>query len=106
MFDASTDANGQTIFRENRTYTQDEVRNGSDGAKGLMTNKLLLKVNTEGISDAELSNYKVEMSVIAYDSETTQDATGATIPAAPTGDEAVLKDFFIFTIAELKTDME
>lgn len=105
-FETTTDANGQTIFREIRTYTQDEVRNGSDGANGLMTNKLLLKVNTEGISDMELSNYMLEMSVIAYDSETTLDASGNTIPAAPTGDEAVLRDFFTFTIAKLKTDME
>ena len=106
LFEATTDASGQTICQETKTYTQAEVREGTDGAKGLMTNKLLLKVNTEGISDAELSNYKLEMSVIAYDSEPTTDANGNPIPAAPTGDEAVLKDFFIFTIAELKTDME
>jgi hypothetical protein len=105
-FNATTDANGQTIYEKTRTYTKEEVRKGSDGAKGLMTDKLLLKVNTEGISKEELSNYKLEMSVIAYDSETTTDANGNIIPAAPKGDEAVLKDFFIFTIAKLKTDME
>ena len=62
-----------------------------------MTEELMLKINTEGINDAELSNYKLEMSVIAYDANST---TG------PTGEEAVLQDFFIFTIAKLKTDME
>ena len=106
MFTATTDASGQVIYNEIKTFTQSEVRTGTNGAKGLMADKLLLKVNTEGITKEELSNYRLEMSVIAYDSETTTDANGTVIPAAPTGDEAVLRDFFIFTIAKLKTDME
>ena len=62
-----------------------------------MTDNLMLKVDTKGITVAELSNYMLEMSVVAYDAKNTE---------GPTGDEAVLQDFFIFTIARLKTDME
>ncbi len=95
-FQATTDSNGHTVYKENRTYDKDDVRLGSDGTSaGLMTNNLLLKVNTEDIEDIDLSNYKLEMSVVAYDK-------GANL----TGQEAVLKDFFIFTISKLKTDME
>lgn len=106
LFASTTDANGQIVYNETKTFTKNEVTAGTEGAKGLMTDKLLLKVNTEGITKEELSNYKLEMSVIAYDSGTTTDANGNVIPAAPMGDEAVLNDFFIFTIAKLKTDME
>ena len=71
-----------------------------------MTDDLMLKVNTAGISDLELSNYKLEMSMVAYDSTLTTDANGNQVTPKPTGEESVLQDFFIFTIAKLKTDME
>ena len=96
-FKATKDQNGQTVYVETRTFTQSEVRKGTKDAKGLMTDNLMLKVDTKGITVAELSNYMLEMSVVAYDAKNTE---------GPTGDEAVLQDFFIFTIARLKTDME
>ncbi len=103
---ATTDTDGQLIYREHRVFTQDEVREGTgeSGGEGLITNSLLLKVDTEDITDSELSNYKLEMSVIAYDRAF--DSGGNEILLNPTGNEAVLQDFFIFTIAKLKTDME
>ena len=97
LFKETKDQNGRTVYVENRTFTQSEVRKGTKDAKGLMTDKLMLKVDTKGITAAELSNYMLEMSVVAYDAENTD---------GPIGDEAVLQDFFIFTIARLKTDME
>ena len=107
-FATTTDTNGKTSYRAVRKFTQDEVRTGTGeaGGEGLITNNLMLKVNTTDIPDTELSNYKLEMSVIAYDSQDTVQPDGTVISAAPTGKEAVLKDYFIFTIAELKTDME
>lgn len=105
-FETTTDENGQIIYQEYKTFDQDDVRTGTDGAKGLMTDKLLLKVDTEDIPDSDLSNYKLEMSVIAFDRGTTTDGDGNQVPLRPTGNEAVLQDFFIFTISKLKTDME
>ena len=105
-FETTTDSNGWTIYRENRIFSQEEVRRGTGetGGEGLITNNLLLKVDTENITDSELSNYKLEMSIIAYDR--LYDADGNEIALNPTGTEAVLQDFFIFTISKLKTDME
>ncbi len=43
----------------------------------------------------DLSNYKIEMRLVPYD----EGATNVT------DNLAALKDFFIFTVAKLKTDM-
>lgn len=85
-------------FKYERTIklTADEIRNGTDGIEGLITKDMKIVVNTvlNGM-EADLTNYKIEMRLIPYDDGIINISD----------ETAYLRDFFIFTIAELKTDM-
>ena len=83
-------------YEETIKLSQDEIRNGTDGVSGLITRDMQLKVTTlVNGQEMDLSNYKIEMRLIPYDDGITN----------VSDETAVLKDFFIFTVAKLKTDM-
>ena len=79
------------------TYQFDwnEIENGTDGLEGIITRDLQLIVNDAEKMD--LSNYKIQASVMVSD-------------AAPGDIDQVvnnlLSDFFVFTVAKLKTDLD
>lgn len=79
------------------TYRFDlsELLNGTDGEKGVVTRDLRLEVKDAGRMD--LSNYKIQASVMVSDA-----------PAGDIDDKVndSLSDFFVFTIAKLKTDLD
>lgn len=89
-------AGGNFKYERTVKLDADEIKNGTDGIEGLITRDMKLVVNTvQGSKEADLTNYKIEMRVIPYDDGIINISD----------ETSYLKDFFIFTIAELKTDM-
>lgn len=89
--------NGEYVYQKTLTFTKDEIRDGTSGVIGLVTRDLKLMVDTEELDDIDLSNYKLEMTLIPHD---------VGIEVNPnSGLTITLTDYFIFTIAKLVTGM-
>lgn len=94
-------SNGQTgegfKYESAYRFTADEIKNGTEGIKGLITRDMKVVVDTEKIKNMYeyLTNYRIEMSLVPYDDGVTEIFDDLT----------ALKDYFVFTIAKLKTDM-
>ncbi len=76
-------------------YDLSEIKNGTDGVEGVITRNLSLTVRDA--EQMDLSNYKIQASVLVSD-------------APPNDIDAevnnTLSDFFVFTVAKLKTDLD
>lgn len=89
----------QSVIRMVKTFTDEEIKNGIPDAEGnqieYVTNwGMRLDVDSTKISDEELTNYMVKVTYLPYKTED-----------APINDQdALLNDYFVFTIAKLKTD--
>lgn len=101
-FDDGTDwelkkYNGETVYQAVKVFDKDEIINGTDGVKYVADWTGMLNVDTSDISTYDYSNYKVEITVLPFDS------AGDDIPE--NDNDAVLKDYIIYTIGKLKTDI-
>ena len=101
-----TTYNGETVYQMVRTFSESDIKKGTDGIPYLVSWDLSLLVNTEDMNDADLSNYMVEVTILPY-SPYIETETGDLIEAdIPDSDEnGTLIDYFIFTIGKIKTDM-
>ena len=91
----------QNVIRTIETFTKDEITDGIQDHSGIQIPKVVywdmnLKVDSTDMTAEDLSNYMVTVTYLPYDSTT----------EAPEDDsEETLFDYFVFTIANLKTDM-
>ena len=84
----------ENAFVTTKTFTAEEINEAVKSPQYVVTWQMKLTVDSNNITNEDLANYKVEATYLPYEGE---------IP--PTSDsESTLKDYFIFTIAKLKTD--
>ena len=85
----------ENAFVTTKAFTKDEINtNTTDSPQYVVTWKMKLTIDSNNITNEDLANYKVEATYLPYDGDD-----------QPTSDsESTLKDYFIFTIAKLKTD--
>ena len=85
----------ENAFVTTKTFTEDEINiNTTDSPQYVVTWQMKLTIDSNNITNEDLANYKVEATYLPYDGD-----------EQPTSDsESTLKDYFIFTIAKLKTD--
>ena len=90
--------NGEHVYVDTYNFTADEIKNGTNNdVSGLIMRDMKLVVDTEHMGDEDLSNYMLEMRLVPYDKGVSEDNVIDDITA--------ISDYFIFTIAKLKTDM-
>lgn len=88
--------NGEQVYQMEKTFSEDEIKNGLDGVPYVVSWGVTLYVNTENVPNTDFSNYMVEVTVLPFDKDSSK----------PDKDDASkLVDYFIFTVAKLKTDM-
>ncbi len=108
-------SSGIPFWYVNYSFDFNEIKNGTkyqiiEGgvvkevqSKGVIVRSLKLTVNDGAQMD--LSNYKVQAVVFVMD----KDNTGTTTPSYPNlnlNSQTPLSDFFVFTVAKLKTDLD
>ena len=89
------------------------IKNGTDGTEKLLTWDMKLIIHADSIQNFDLSNYMVEVTVLPFDPALTASADTTTLTVQgmdrtiPKKDETEdsLKDFYIFTIGKIKTDL-
>lgn len=83
-------------YEDTYKFSEEEIKNGTNGTNGLITRDMKLVVDTQMDDIYQyLTNYKIEMRLVPYDDGVTE----------INDDITSLKDYFIFTIAKLKTDL-
>ena len=92
--DGNENAITEHAFVTTKKFTEQEISsNTTDSPKYVVTWKMKLTIDSNNITNEDLANYKVEATYLPYEGD------------QPTSDsESTLKDYFIFTIAKLKTD--
>lgn len=111
-----TDGDKEPVYQMIKHFSADEIRKGTNGVDYLMQWDMKLTVDTKDIEISDLSNYMVEVTVLPIDpalagSEDTElitiDGNNWYIPKTDKGDGigSSLKDYFIFTVGKLKTDL-
>ena len=111
-----TDGDREPVYQMIKRFSADEIRKGTYGVDYLMQWDMKLTVDTTDIEISDLSNYMVEVTVLPIDpalteSEDTEsitiDGNNWYIPKTDKGDGigSSLKDYFIFTVGKLKTDL-
>ena len=111
-----TDGDKEPVYQMIKRFSADEIRKGTNGVDYLMQWDMKLTVDTKDIEISDLSNYMVEVTVLPIDpalagSEDTElitiDGNNRYIPKTDKGDGigSSLKDYFIFTVGKLKTDL-
>lgn len=93
-----TTMNGQSVYVEYKKFTADEIKTGVDGVRYVTSWDMQITADVNKLKETEenWSNYKLSVTYLPYD---------------PAGDKpendnnATLIDYFIFTVAKLKTDM-
>ena len=111
-----TDGDKEPVYQMIKHFSADEIRKGTNGVDYLMQWDMKLTVDTKDIEISDLSNYMVEVTVLPIDpalveSEDTEsitiDGNKKHIPKTDKGDGigSSLKDYFIFTVGKLKTDL-
>jgi hypothetical protein len=93
-----TTYNGESVYQMVKEFKSDQIEQGTEGTKYLLTWDATLKVSTEGIQNKDLSNYKVEVRVLPYDKD-------ETTPSSDKEAKDALTDYYIFTIGRLKNDL-
>ena len=89
------DGTKEFAFVTSQEFEAEEIKGGSDGKTAYVTSwNMKLKIESKNMTDSDLANYKIEATYLPY----SQDE----IPE--NDEESTLKDYFIFTIAKLKTD--
>ncbi|MBQ4521472.1 MAG: hypothetical protein IJA10_00760 [Lachnospiraceae bacterium] len=88
------DGTKEYAFVTSQEFTADEIKAGTEGKTAYVTSwKMKLAINSTNMTETDLANYKIEATYLPYEGE------------QPSSDsESTLKDYFIFTIAKLKTD--
>ncbi|MDE7434838.1 MAG: hypothetical protein K2N01_03300 [Lachnospiraceae bacterium] len=87
---------GDSVYQVVKKFTASEIEEGIDGLSDTVGWDMKLLVDTGDIADVDLSNYKVEVTVLPYEAD-------AGVPSSD--DSATLVDYYIFTIGKIKTDM-
>lgn len=111
-----TDSDKEPVYQMIKHFSAEEIRKGTNGVDYLMQWDMKLTVDTKDIEISDLSNYMVEVTVLPIDpalakSENTElitiDGNNRYIPKTDKGDGigSSLKDYFIFTVGKLKTDL-
>lgn len=111
-----TDGDREPVYQMIKDFSADEIREGTNKVDYLMQWDMKLTVDTKDIEISDLSNYMVEVTVLPIDpalteSEDTEsitiDGNNWYIPKTDKGDGigSSLKDYFIFTVGKLKTDL-
>ena len=92
--DENENAITEYAFVTTKMFTEQEISsNTADSPQYVVTWQMKLTVDSSNITNEDLANYKVEATYLPYEGD------------QPTSDsESTLKDYFIFTIAKLKTD--
>ena len=86
-------AEKEYVYQTSKQFTAEEITAGTEQTPYVTSWKMKLSIDTGKLTDDDLANYKIEATYVPY----TEDM--------PSTDEAsTLKDYFIFTIAKLKTD--
>ena len=86
----------QSVIVTTKSFTKDEILNGTSGTKYVTDWNMNLKIDSEKCKNEDLTNYMVTVSYLPYEKGT----------GMPQTDQAqTLFDYFIFTVAKLKTDM-
>ncbi|MGN0341735.1 MAG: hypothetical protein ACI4DO_02985 [Roseburia sp.] len=111
------DGSQEPVYQMIKRFSKDDIKDGTDGVDYLLTWDLELKVDTTNIKNFDLSNYMVEVTVLPFDpglassepntTSITIDGADRTIPKTDSGSGigSSLKDYYIFTIGKLKTDL-
>lgn len=86
----------QNVVITTKNFSENEIKNGINGVKYVTEWNMNLKVKAENIKDTDLTNYKITVTYVPYDKDSKR----------PENDEEQKWfDFFVFTVAKLKTDM-
>ncbi|MBE5926814.1 MAG: hypothetical protein E7270_07625 [Lachnospiraceae bacterium] len=94
-----TEMNGDQVYVEFKNFTEEDIKTGTDGVMYVTAWDMKLTANVEKLKENVdiLSNYKISISYLPYNESE---------EGIPTDDAAaILLDYFIFTVANLKTDM-
>lgn len=94
------------VYVEHKKFTSEEILTGTDGIKYVTQWDLQLEADIPSLSEDKglWTNYKVVATYLPYDDGV--DSNELDIKAPPTTDAtAILTDFYIFTVAKLKTDL-
>ncbi|MBQ3583996.1 MAG: hypothetical protein IJA27_04715 [Lachnospiraceae bacterium] len=93
-----TSMEGQSVYVEYKKFTKDEIKTGVDGVKYVTAWDMQINADINQLKAEEegWTNYKLAISYLPYD-------PAGDKPANDTN--ATLLDYFIFTVAKLKTDM-
>lgn len=86
----------QSVIVTTKSFTKDEILNGTSGTKYVTDWNMNLKIDSEKCKNEDLTNYMVTVSYLPYEK-------GKEMPQ--TDQAQTLFDYFIFTVAKLKTDM-
>lgn len=86
----------QSVIVTTKSFTKDEILNGTDGVKYVAEWKMDIVADLEKFTKEDLTNYMISVSYVPYEK-------GTTMPQ--TDQHQTLFDYFIFTVAKLKTDM-
>lgn len=86
----------QSVIITSKNFTAEEIENGTEGTSYVTKWGMTLKADTENMQEEDLTNYMVTATYVPYDDETVKPETD---------EQETLFDYFIFTIAKLKTDM-
>lgn len=86
----------QSVIITSKSFTADEIKNGTEGTGYVTKWGMNLKADIENMQNEDLTNYMVTATYVPYDDETVKPETD---------EQETLFDYFIFTIAKLKTDM-
>lgn len=99
--------NGETVYQVWKTFTFDEIQQGTKDDENhsqpyLVWWDMSLSVDTSQVTDKDLSNYEVEVTVMPLD----KDFAGAFPPDDKVANQIDSQvDHFIFTIGKLKNDL-
>lgn len=86
----------QSVIITTKEFTEDEIKNGTSGIQYVTDWGMNLEVDTTDMGNEDLTNYMITATYIPYDSDDSKPATD---------EQQTLFDYFIFTIAKLKTDL-
>lgn len=86
----------QSVIITSKSFTAEEIKNGTEGTGYVTKWGMNLKADIENMQNEDLTNYMVTATYVPYDDETVKPETD---------EQENLFDYFIFTIAKLKTDM-
>ncbi len=86
----------QSVIVTSKHFTKEEILNGTAGEKYVTDWKMRLHIDSGSINNEDLTNYMITVSYVPYEKGTVMPATDQT---------QTLFDYFIFTVAKLKTDM-